>query len=182
MVGPFEVFTFARAEGDQEYPLFEVCTIAEKVELVTSVGGLKVMPDCDFNSAPALDLLVVPGGLGTRTISQSVVDWVAAKYPDLPRLASVCTGALVLAKAGLLDGQTATTHWRLIEQLRESFPKIKVVENLRWVESGNIYSSQGVSAGIDMSLHIVRCMFSLPVAIWTAKLMQYPWISDPAAY
>lgn len=178
--GPFEVFSRTRLEpgpesrrSDESAP-FEVFTVARTAAPVRATGGLVVTPSHGFDDAPDIDLLLVPGGFGTRPLvdDEEVVGWIRDTAARAELTTSVCTGALLLARAGLLDGRRATTHWGAIDLLRESFPTTTVVENVRWVEDGAI-TSAGVSAGIDMALHVVARLCGEAVAAETARYMEY---------
>jgi transcriptional regulator GlxA family with amidase domain len=146
-VGPWEVFTMARMEGDK------VVTIAEGSDPIRSAKGLRVIPDHTFADAPKLDVLVVPGGEGSRNEAQrpEVLEWVKSTAADCQWVTSVCTGAEVLHSAGLLAGRRATTHWAYIDRLRE-LGDATMLEDIRYVRDGNVVTAAGVSAGIDMGL------------------------------
>ena len=178
--GPFEVFSRTRLDpgiesrrSDDSAP-FEVFTVAATNALVTATGGLRVEPRFDFASAPAIDLLVVPGGFGTRGLlsDDTVIDWIRRVAGTAEHVTSVCTGALLLAKAGLLAGKRATTHWGALELLAQVDSTISVQRDARFVRDG-IVSSAGVSAGIDMALDVVREMFGEQVATDVARYMEY---------
>lgn len=177
--GPFEVFSVATALGDMsdDAKLFKVHVIAETADIVSCRNGLKVQPDHTIADHPPLDIILIPGGRGTRTqiTNQPVLDWVAAQSAQVDLTTSVCTGAFLLAANGLLDGKSATTHWGSIEWLRENFPTITVLDDQRWVDEGNIVTSAGVSAGIDMSLHVIERLHGRDVAVQTARHMEYDW-------
>jgi transcriptional regulator GlxA family with amidase domain len=180
--GPFEVFSVAfdpanppETEDDQQ--LFTVLTIAETPEVVRCRNGLLVQPHHTIADHPALDILVVPGGRGTRRLQthQPVLDWIAAQDKQTELTTSVCTGSLLLAQAGLLDQRQATTHWGSVERMRTTFPTIEVVEQTRFVDAGRVVTSAGVSAGIDMALHIVARLHGDATAAATARLMEYDY-------
>ena len=177
--GPFEVFSVSRPEGvkDDEARLFQVFTVAEKSETVRCRGGLLVEPHYALENAPKLDILIVPGGQGTRRErhNQRLLDWIEAQDRQTEMTLSVCTGAFLLAERGLLDGKRATTHWGSITSMRETYPQVEVVENTRYVDEGRIVTSAGISAGIDMSLRVVEKLHSQEVAAWTARRMEYEW-------
>jgi transcriptional regulator GlxA family with amidase domain len=178
--GPFEVFSVARLEEserrDTESP-FRVLTVAEVKEPLKTAGGLTVIPDYDFATCPKLDVLVVPGGWGTRPLmnSQSHLDWIRKQANEVDRLTSVCTGSLLLGSAGLLVGRSATTHFRAFELFRESFPNVTLERHLHVVEDGNILTSAGISAGIDMAIMLVRHYYGEEVARTTSMYMEYPY-------
>lgn len=181
--GPFEVFSVTRSneERRREDPSpFEVRLIAETMNTVVATGGLKVQPDDTIETAPPLDILVVPGGWGTRTEikNEKLLRWIAARGRSVETLTSVCTGSMLLGKTGLLDGRCATTHWRSLPWMRESFPAVTVVEDLHVVEDGNVLTSAGISAGIDMALRVVARYCGEQIARNTARNMEYPYPDD----
>ena len=171
--GPYEVFTMA-AIGRE----VEVVTIAEREGPVRCAKGLRVLPDRTFETAPPLDVVLVPGGKGSRVEmnNPAMLDWLAKAAEPCRFVTSVCTGAIVLCKAGLADGCEVTTHWAYIDTLRELAPTVKVRERVRYVRDGRIVTSAGVSAGIDMSLWLVGELFGVEHARQTRRLMEY----DPA--
>jgi transcriptional regulator GlxA family with amidase domain len=177
--GPFEVFASATlppdTEGGPETRLFEVFTVAERPEVVTCRGGLLVRPNHTLEVHPPLDLVVVPGGYGTHREQENpvVLDWIARQRRTGALTTSVCTGAFLLGAAGLLDGLRATTHWTTIDGLRTSLPTTDVLDDARVVDEGEIITSAGVSAGIDMALHVVRRLHGDEVARRTARDMEY---------
>ena len=147
-----------------------------------TVGGMKVLPDYDLDRLPALDILVVPGGWGTRKEmnNERLLGWIADRSKEVETLASVCTGALLLGKAGLLDGRRATTHWRSLDWMQELFPKTHVERQLHFVEDGALFTSAGISAGIDMALKIVARHCGDTIARATARQMEYPFPESDA--
>jgi transcriptional regulator GlxA family with amidase domain len=177
--GPFEVFSTASLPTEPNtYPepsLFRAWTVAATREPVRAVGGLEIIPACSIDDHPTFDLIVVPGGYGTRTIAPELVRWIAAQSPALEITTSVCTGAFLLAEAGLLAGQRATTHWGSIDSMRSTYPDITVIDDERVIDNGRIVTSAGVSAGIDMALHIVERLHGLDAARKTARDMEYRW-------
>src|SRR5262245_9251851 len=181
--GPYEVFstTRLREERRREEPSpFEVLVLAETAEPVVATGGLRVIPDATLDACPALQILVVPGGWGTRKEmgNRRLLDWIAERAREVETLTSVCTGAMLLGKAALLDGRRATTHWRSLEWMRESFPAVAVERALHVVEDGNVFTSAGISAGIDMALRVVARHFGERVGRATARHMEYPFPDD----
>jgi transcriptional regulator GlxA family with amidase domain len=177
--GPFEVFASAtlpaQTDGGPEMRLFEVFTIAERSELVACRGGLLVQPNHTLDEHPPLDLVVIPGGYGTRREQENpvILDWIAQQRRTGALTTSVCTGAFLLGAAGLLDGLRATTHWTTIDGLRAHLPTTNVLADARVVDEGEIITSAGVSAGIDMALHVVRRLHGDEVARRTARDMEY---------
>ena len=177
--GPFEVFSVARPAGKygDEFKLFNVVTIAEEDRIITCRGGLLVKPHATTENHPPLDILVVPGGQGTRRErhNQRLLDWIARQDQHTNLTTSVCTGAFLLAERGLLDHHRATTHWSSVEWMRGTYPAVEMVADTRVVDEGHIITSAGISAGIDMSLYVVSRLHSVDVAEWTARQMEYDW-------
>ncbi len=178
--GPFEVFSVTRLNEEKrrdEPSPFNVFLVAERTEPVVTAGGMKVIPDCDFRHCPPLDILVVPGGWGTRRemSNEYLLAWIARCSQEVEILASVCTGALLLGRAGLLDGKRATTHWRCLDWMQELFQNTTVEKNLHVVEDGKLITSAGISAGIDMALIVVARYFGEEIARATARQMEYPF-------
>jgi transcriptional regulator GlxA family with amidase domain len=178
--GPFEVFSLTRLNEEkrrEETSPFNVFLIAEASSPVVATGGMKVVPDYDFDTCPQLDILIIPGGWGAirEMNNERLVNWIGTRSKQVDTLSSVCTGALLLGKAGLLDGKRATTHWRFLDRMQELFPRVTVERQLHFVEEGILFTSAGISAGIDMSLRIVARYFGEAVARATARHMEYPF-------
>jgi transcriptional regulator GlxA family with amidase domain len=177
--GPFEVFSVAARIGSEasREPPFTVFTLAEHAngQLIRCVGGLLVQPHYSLDDHPPIDLLVVPGGWGTRreVDNPRLIEWIRAQAATAQLTTSVCTGAFLLGRAGLLEGRKATTHWASIERLRGSLPGATVLENIRYVDEGKIVTSAGISAGIDMALHLVARLQGDELARQTARQMEY---------
>jgi transcriptional regulator GlxA family with amidase domain len=181
--GPFEVFSVTRLNEDRrrEDPCpYEVILVAENKDPFVATGGLKVIPDHTLEDCPPLDILVVPGGWGTRREMNDdrLIAWVAERASQVTMLTSVCTGSLLLGKAGLLDSKRATTHWRVLDEMRKLFPAVKVIDDEHIVEEGNMMTSAGISAGIDMALRVVARHHGEAVARATARFMEYPFPED----
>jgi transcriptional regulator GlxA family with amidase domain len=176
--GPFEVF--AVTDELAQHTLFNVHTVAEKSGPIRARNGLKVLPDHTPESAPAPDLLLLPGGFGTRALLKkpALLEWIRTRAGTAEITASVCTGSLVLAKVGLLDDKDATTHYECFDLLRTLAPTARVHEDRRFLDNGNVLTSAGISAGIDMSLHLVARLHGRDVAEKTARYMEYPWRND----
>ena len=176
--GPYEVFAVTNELNDRR--LFRTVTVAAEPGPVRARNGLGVLPDLTFADCPAPDLLVVPGGLGTRPLlgRPEVVAWIAEKAATAEITASVCTGSLLLAKAGLLAGRRATTHHLRFDLLRELAPDAIVLPDRRWLDEGRVATSAGISAGIDLSLHLVARLHGAEVAARTARYMEYDWRAD----
>lgn len=178
--GPYEVFTTAARVKLRQDPdslkLFEVFLIAEREGLVTARADFKVQPHYSIEDHPKVHVLVVPGGVHVRELEKpKVIAWLTKIAPTTQLTASVCTGAFLLAKTNLLDGQPCTTHWEDIPDLRLMFPSLDVKENIPWVDNGHIVTSAGISAGIEMALHLVARLAGKDLALKTARQMQYIW-------
>ena len=171
--GPFEVFSVT--EVNEEKP-FTVYTVSQNGEMITARNGLKVQPDYSIENLPPVDILIIPGGLGAREYeikNEIVIKWIRQQMKEVKLMTSVCTGALLLAKAGLLEGLKATTHWASIEKFKNEFQNVEVIENVKFVDEGHIITSAGISAGINMAFHIVKNLLGVHVAEDTAKRMEY---------
>ncbi|ATD09341.1 MULTISPECIES: DJ-1/PfpI family protein [Pseudoalteromonas] len=171
--GPFEVFNTAKRFI--ETPI-NVSFVAPSHVPVTSRGGMSVNPHYSIYSHPKFDLLIVVGGLHHQICGDhNVLNWLAETANHTSQCASVCTGVFLYAEAGLIDGKRVTTHWQDIDDLREQYPSLEVVEDVRFVMDQNFTSSAGISAGIDMSLELVKKRFGQSVARKTATQMDYDW-------
>jgi transcriptional regulator GlxA family with amidase domain len=180
VAGPFEVFSVTRLNDEQRLQQsspFKVYLIAEKNKQIIAIGGLRLTPDVTISECPELDLLIIPGGWGTRKESKNriLVKWISNQFTKDRLIASVCTGSSLLGKAGLLDGRDATTHWRAFDFLQESAPKARILKNVRFTLTEPIFTSAGVSAGIDLALRIVSHFFGTEVGQTTARQMEYPY-------
>ncbi len=181
--GPYEVFTTAsrlHARDDPTRPaLFNVFTIGRSSAALRARAGLRVFPDFDFSNHPPINTLVIPGGVVTAELAQpDVAGWIAKNSARSKITASVCTGAFLLAQAGLLDGKSVTTHWEDIADLKSMFPALKVLSHRRWVDEGRIVTSAGISAGIDMSLHLIERLAGRELAVRTARQMEFDWTEN----
>ncbi|AKR09849.1 DJ-1/PfpI family protein [Bacillus thuringiensis] len=171
--GPFEVFSVTEVNEEKT---FTVYTVSENGEIITARNGLKVQPDYSIENLPPVDILIIPGGLGAREYeikNEIVIKWIGQQMKEVKLMTSVCTGALLLAKAGLLAGLKATTHWASIEKFKNEFQNVEVIENVKFVDEGHIITSAGISAGINMAFHIVKNLLGVHVAEDTAKRMEY---------
>ncbi len=178
--GPYEVFTCASRVAASSTPHapapFKVVTIGRGAAMLRARAGLSVLPEASFTDAPALAVLIVPGGVVEAEMAKpDVIAWIAAMAARCELVASVCTGALLLAQAGLLDGKDATTHRDDLAQLRALFPRVNVHAERRWIDQGDVVTSGGISAGIDMSLHLVERLAGRALALATARQMEYDW-------
>ncbi|MBA4136505.1 MAG: AraC family transcriptional regulator [Opitutus sp.] len=179
--GPFEVFSVT--DEMAAHTLFNVYTVAEKPGTILARNGLKIVPDHTLESAPAANVLVIPGGYGTRALLKkpSLVEWVRRQAKGAEVIVSVCTGALVLAQAGLLDGLDVTTHRENLDELARLAPSARVHGNRRFHDNGRILTAAGISAGIDVSLHVVARLHGDAAATRTAQYMEYHWRNDAGA-
>jgi transcriptional regulator GlxA family with amidase domain len=176
--GPFEVFSVAarvaKRDGDFPFPPFSVALVSKSGGMVRARHGLDLAVNASLADTPAADVVIVPGGVVTKPLGdEAILDWIRQAHLTSVITASVCTGAFLLAKAGLLDGIAATTHWEDIAGLRAAAPKTDVLENTPFVEQGKIVTSAGISAGIAMSLHIVARLAGEGLAQKTARQMEY---------
>lgn len=160
--GPAEVFIVANNKRS-----FRVFTVGPTTNLTKTMGGITIKPDYSFENAPSADVVVIPGG-NTRSVKPDGIKWIRKASESAEVVMSVCFGAYLLAEAKLLDGVTATTHKWAIEGLQAAAPKCKVVTNRRFVDSGKIVTTGGVTAGIDGALHVVERLAGADVADWTA--------------
>jgi transcriptional regulator GlxA family with amidase domain len=171
--GPFEVFSVTEVNGKKP---FNVVTISEDGKQIKARNGLTIVPDYSFTDHPPLDILVVPGGYGARKIeinNQRTLDWIKEQHNHVSITTSVCTGAFLLAKIGLLDNKAATTHYESLELLAKTFPLIEVKKGIKFVDEGQLVTSAGISAGIEMSLYLVGKILGEKVARETAQHMEY---------
>lgn len=173
-VGPFQVFGISnRINGGHA----SLETVAQTNQAIVGTSGLRVIPDHGFETAPQFDILLVPGSkdVANTAANPEVIAWVQAQAESARYVAAVCTGTLILQKAGLLKGRKATTHWQYVETL-ENDPQVKELPEMRYVRDGNIITSQGVSAGIDMALWLIGDLYSPEHSREIRKILQY----DPA--
>ncbi|WP_397608655.1 DJ-1/PfpI family protein [Silanimonas sp.] len=185
--GPFEVLSALRLDEatrrDSASP-YEVIVAGVQPGLVHCRGGLKVQPDTTIAELDpaALDTLLVPGGYGVRPLLQDAafLAWLRRAAPQPRRLASVCTGSLLLAEAGQLDGVRATTHWKSLDWMARDWPSVQVQRERHWVVDGRVATSAGISAGIDLSLKLIEADFGEDLARATAAHMEYPWPESDA--
>jgi transcriptional regulator GlxA family with amidase domain len=173
-VGPWEVFS---ATTQHLFPDDQVVTIAQQSRPIRCAKGLRVLPDFDFTNAPPLDVVLVPGGQGTRreVSNQTLMGWLREVGQNCQWVTSVCTGALLLHEAGFAKGRRVTTHWAFVETLRQR-GDVTVLENRRYVRDGNVVTAAGVSAGIDMALWLVGQIYGIDVARKVQRGIEY----DPA--
>lgn len=174
LAGPFDVFAVASNWGQD----FNVYTVALDKKEYRSVSGITLVPTYSVEDYPAPDIFVVPGGWGARTEmnNRTLTERIRSISEQTELTLSVCTGALLLAKAGLLDGLSVTTNRRAMDLLREAAPPTaRIVEDVRYVDNGRIILSAGVTAGIDAALYVVERLFGEERALDTASKLEYQW-------
>lgn len=171
--GPFEVFSVTAELNNDD--LFRVFTIASTCAEIKTVNGLKVIPDFSFDTHPPIDILIIPGGVGTKAEmkKQEVLDWITKTYEKSKITMSVCSGARILGTLGLLDYLEATTHHEVAGNLSEIAPKAIINPDKRYVDNGKLMTAGGISAGIDLSLHIVNKQHGAAIANKTIRYMEY---------
>lgn len=170
--GPFEVLSVATrlAGRDGEAAAFQPVLIGASGDPAVGRGGFRVLPHATLDDHPPLDVLIVPGGVMDVPLADPrVQDWVRAQAARVEVLASICTGAF------LLDGRRVTTHWEDQADLAAAFPALTVVPDVAWVDTGAVVTSGGISAGIDMTLHLVERLHSRALAERTARQMEFRW-------
>ena len=176
--GPFEVFSTASRFLDT-HEKFNTFLISEKNKVVVGRGGYQVNSHYTITNHPLLDVLIVVGGIHTQEMRKSeVVDWIKEQSEKVNMTASVCTGVFLLAASGVVTNHQVTTHWEDLKDLKISYPLLNVVSGVRWIEDQDVVSSAGISAGIDMSLHLVSKIKGIELAQKTAKQMQFDWTKN----
>lgn len=179
--GPFEVFATA-GRLVSEKPALNVFLVAEHMRPVQARGGFSVNPHFCFLDHPVMEVLIVAGGVHAEELRKNqVIAWVAHQAKQTAIIASVCTGAFILAKAGVLNELKVATHWEDAEALQWAYPRLEVITDRRWVDQGHVITSGGISAGIDMSLHLLSRLISTEMAEKTAYQMEYRWLQDVVA-
>lgn len=178
--GPYEIFTQCRLDESkrrEELSPFHVKIIAETNQTIEAAGGLKIIPDLTIDQLKQTDILLIPGGWGTRREmnNESLIHWLKTISSHVETMCSVCTGALLLGKAGLLNQKECTTHWKSLDLLQETFPEAKVSKDKHVIEDENLITSAGVSAGIDLALKVIVRYFNEELAFNTAKHIEYQW-------
>lgn len=173
--GPFEVF--AVTSELHAHTLFEVKTVARELRPVRAVNGLSVNPDLALADAPQADVLIIPGGAGSRAVMRDkvTVGWVRDQAYAAEKVLSVCSGARILASADLLDGLTITTHHEVLPEMPDYAPGAICLDDVRFTDNGQILTSAGISAGIDLSLYVVGQLCGSAAAEKTARYMEYDW-------
>ena len=182
--GPFEIFSVTGLRSNAPKP-FNVYTVADK-PMITARNGLRIIPNYTLENCPQPDIFLIPGGggmnpdgtpFGSRLEmhNQNLLKWVRTQNQTAELVLSVCTGSLILANAGLLNGLKATTHWKAGDAMQAAAPNTELLMDQRWVDNGRIVLSAGVSAGIDMSLYIVAKLLGEVAALETAQYIQYDY-------
>ena len=171
--GPYEVFSTAAELNDRKQ--FRVFTISEDGGAIKSVNGLIVIPDYSFSNHPKIDILIIPGGEGTKAEikKKKVMEWIDRTQGSAEIMATVCSGARIPAVLGLLDGLEATTHQSVIDDVKKLAPNVTIDHTKRFIDNGKIMTSGGISAGIDLSLHIVKKLCGEDTAQKTMEFMEY---------
>ena len=176
--GPFEVLkaaSYTRSEKGQN-PVWQVFTVAEEPGLLKTSGELLIQPHFTFHNHLHIDLLVVPGGLASSQVKKpAVLEWLRKVTSQAQLNTSVWTGAFLLGAVGLLDGHTVTTHWSALDELARQYPGARVEREVRWVDEGRLVTAAGISAGMDMSLHLVERLAGRELAEEVAHYMEYRW-------
>jgi len=175
MCGPFEVFSIAGMNDDPRP--FNVFLVAEEMRPIIARHGFSANPHYTIEDCPKPDILIVPGGYGTRREMQNktIIDWIRHTTKETEHTLSVCTGSLLLAKAGMLEGLEVTTHHLAFDLLRLSAPHAVIREGRRFLDNGKIITSGGIAAGIDASFYMVEKLLGAKVAQETAQYMEYAW-------
>ncbi|WP_415973143.1 DJ-1/PfpI family protein [Rhodococcus sp. 077-4] len=176
--GPFEVFSVANrvAQRTGSAAPFEVTLVGIDDRAVTARGGMRIGVDTTIDDPRGYDVVVVPGGVvDAASADRRVLQWLQRLRPDAELVASVCTGAFVLAAAGLLDARPVTTHWEDLDALRVRWPDLVVHEGVRYIDHGDLATSAGISAGLDLALHLVARWVGADHALATAGQMDYDW-------
>lgn len=172
--GPFEVFAVTNELNNFE--LFDVFTVAKTTETISAVNGLKIKPHCGFDDHPAIDVLILAGGVGTRKLlhDESTLAWIRKQIDGAQLTLSICSGARLLAKLGYLDGKEYCTHHEVYDHVKELAPTGIPQPHLRFVKTSELlYTSGGISAGIDLSFHVVEELLGTTTANETARYMEY---------
>lgn len=160
---------------NNDYKLFKLFTVSRDGKEIKTVNGLRVVPDFSFTGHPQIDILIIPGGTGTKAEmgKEDVLDWINSNFISSKITMSVCSGARLLGKLGLLDNLESTTYHEVVAQLREIAPRTIIREDKRFIDNGKIMTSGGISAGIDLSVHVVEKLYGREVAEKTIKYMEY---------
>jgi len=171
--GPYEVFNAANIVSGEN--LFNVFTIADTKNQISARNGLKLIPDYSLSDCPLPDILIIPGGSGRRNEmnNQILLNWIKEKIDTLEQLLTVCTGSFIIGKTGLLDGLESATHHYHYDEFEKSFPKVKLIRNIKFVDNGKIITAAGVSSGINMSLYVIGKLFGEELKQKTAGHIEF---------
>ena len=175
---PFEAFSVANRLKKRlgEHDPYQVLLIAEQPQAIRARNNFQVLPHHTIENHPALDLLIVAGGVVTEELKKArVIEWIRQVHEKTEITASICTGAFVLAEAGLLKGQTATTHWEDLADLQRDYPDLSIQEGIPFTQQGKIFTSAGVSAGMILSLHLIGLEHGMDFAVRVAKQIEFPF-------
>ena len=173
--GPFEVFSVSYdAKGNK---LYDVCLIAEENRTIKARNDFQILPNKTIDTEDKFDMVLIPGGFGTRTEmhNEIIENWVKEQFEQVELMLSVCTGALILATSGLLENISATTHHAAFDELAAVAPNTKIIKGTKYVDNGKVITSGGISAGIEMALHVVAKHHGIEQARKTANYMEYTW-------
>ena len=171
--GPFEVFSVA-SEANQ-CSLFEVFTVSEKSAAVLAINGLSVNPTYNFSNCPPIDILIISGGAGSKAMmdDKGTLNWIDQTHQKSEYTLSICSGARFLGKLGLLDGRPYCTHAEVYEQMKEIVPTGLPQQHQRFAQAGKLYTSGGITAGMDLSFHLLEKLLGREIATKTATYMEY---------
>jgi transcriptional regulator GlxA family with amidase domain len=171
--GPYEVFSVTSELNNDNF--FKVFTVTQNGQDIKSVNGLRILPDFSFDKHPDIDILIISGGVGTKSemLKEDILEWLKRNQSNSKMTMSVCSGARLLGKLGLLDGLECTTHHEVMEHLQEIAPGAMIRTDKKFIDNGKILTSAGISAGIDISLHIVDKLYGVDVANKTRMYMEY---------
>lgn len=171
--GPFEVFSVSSQLN--EHKLFKVFIVAETLKPIKAKNGLSINPDYSIDNCPPIDILVIAGGDGTnqQIKNKPILDWISTTHPNTAYTLSICSGSRLLGVLGLLDNQPYCTHHQVYDDMEKLVPTGIPKKEKRFVEAGKIFTSGGISAGIDLSFHLVEKLFGKKIAKNTAKYMEY---------
>ncbi|KIX22705.1 AraC family transcriptional regulator [Flavobacterium sp. 316] len=171
--GPFEVFSVTSELNN--YKLFNVFTIAKELKPISAVNGLSINPKFDFNNCPPIDILIISGGIGTveQMKDHEILNWIKKIHENTEFTLSICSGSRLLGALGVLDNQPYCTHKDVYKHMSEIVTNGFPQKSKRFVSSNKVYTSGGISAGIDLSFHIVEKLHGKEIAKKTAEYMEY---------
>jgi len=171
--GPYEVFSVTR--NSDENGMFEVSTISKNGQKISARNGLSINVDYSISNAPSFDIFIIPGGFGTRPLlnDKEVLSWIKETYENTDIVMTVCSGSLLLGKLGILGNRPFCTHYMAYKEMEEIAPLAEPQKDKRFVQSGKLYTSAGISAGIDLAFHLLEKLHGKEMAIQTAKHMEY---------